>query len=43
VLRSEGCFEGWFFAVFLGRLFRCRDGEEEGEIWEGKVGNVVIY
>jgi hypothetical protein len=48
VLRSEGCFEGWFFAVFFffwgggGGLFRCRDGEE-GEIGKGRVGSVVIY
>jgi hypothetical protein len=24
-------------------LFRCKDGEEEGEIGEGRVDNVVIY
>jgi len=48
VLRSEGCFEGWFFEVFFflgggGSLFRCKDGEEEGEIGEGRVDSVVIY
>jgi len=46
VLRSEGCFEGWFFAVFFlggGSLFRCKDGEEKGEIAEGRVDSVVIY
>jgi len=34
---------GGSLQFFLGRLFRCRDGEEEGEIWEGKVGSMVIY
>jgi hypothetical protein len=24
-------------------LFRCKDGEEEGEIGEGRVDSVVIY
>jgi hypothetical protein len=46
VLRSEGCFEGWFFAVWRGRgsLFRCRGGEEEEEIGEGRQrGDILTF
>jgi len=44
VLRSEGCFMGWLYVVWEGRV--CLDagmGEEEGEIGEGMGGSVVIY
>ena len=37
MLRSEGCFRRWLFAVWEGRV--CLDagmGEEEGEIGEGR-------
>jgi hypothetical protein len=43
VLRSEDVLGVATCSLEGESLFRCKDGEEEGEIEEGRVYNVVIY